>query len=319
MLLEQRRDQALRRLPAAWDLKLLEKLGPAEWEGGSYEGQTVFETAPAGERVLGWRPTIDDYAHPNLGEDDITGMVERGAALHGAAPDVDVLPRPHLQPLHHPACLAACPRKSIYKRQEDGIVLVDQERCRGYQECVKACPYKKVFYNADDPHEREVHRLLPAIEQGCSRSASSNCIGKIRMHGFDLDARGRPRADNPIDYLVHDPQGRPAALPAVRHWSRTSTTFRRSMCRTLPEPDVRAGGGGAIATYRDAPNDPDLSGLLALFGSSERVMPRWKRVGDAILGLEEDGREIVRVPVREPMHVRPARDEVPGLARTNCP
>ena len=48
----------------------------------------------------------------------------------------------------YPGCLASCPRTSIYKRPEDGIVLVDQERCRGYQECVKACPYKKVFFNS---------------------------------------------------------------------------------------------------------------------------------------------------------------------------
>jgi len=47
----------------------------------------------------------------------------------------------------NPACLAACPRGAIYKREEDGIVLVDQERCRGYQHCVGACPYKKVYFN----------------------------------------------------------------------------------------------------------------------------------------------------------------------------
>ncbi len=43
----------------------------------------------------------------------------------------------------YPACLAACPRKAIYKRDEDGVVLIDQERCRGYRKCVEACPYKK--------------------------------------------------------------------------------------------------------------------------------------------------------------------------------
>ena len=46
----------------------------------------------------------------------------------------------------YPACLAACPRNAIYKRPEDGIVLIDQERCRGYRKCVEACPYKKTMY-----------------------------------------------------------------------------------------------------------------------------------------------------------------------------
>ena len=47
----------------------------------------------------------------------------------------------------HPACLDACPRRSIYKRPQDGIVLVDQDRCHGYRFCVEACPYKKVYFD----------------------------------------------------------------------------------------------------------------------------------------------------------------------------
>src|SRR3989304_753575 len=35
----------------------------------------------------------------------------------------------------NPSCLAACPRSAIYKRPEDGIVLVDEERCHGYRFC----------------------------------------------------------------------------------------------------------------------------------------------------------------------------------------
>ena len=45
------------------------------------------------------------------------------------------------------ACVTVCPTGASYKRAEDGIVLVDQQRCRGYQECIQACPYKKVFFN----------------------------------------------------------------------------------------------------------------------------------------------------------------------------
>ncbi len=38
----------------------------------------------------------------------------------------------------YPACLTACPRTAIYKRPEDGIVLIDQKECRGYRKCVEA-------------------------------------------------------------------------------------------------------------------------------------------------------------------------------------
>ena len=47
----------------------------------------------------------------------------------------------------NPACVASCPSGALYKREEDGIVLVDQERCRGWRFCVSGCPYKKVYFN----------------------------------------------------------------------------------------------------------------------------------------------------------------------------
>jgi anaerobic dimethyl sulfoxide reductase subunit B (iron-sulfur subunit) len=44
-----------------------------------------------------------------------------------------------------PLCLEACPVGAITKRQEDGIVLVDRERCLGKDNCAMlckdACPY----------------------------------------------------------------------------------------------------------------------------------------------------------------------------------
>jgi Fe-S-cluster-containing dehydrogenase component len=47
----------------------------------------------------------------------------------------------------NPACVASCPSGSIYKREEDGIVLIDQDKCRGWRMCISGCPYKKIYYN----------------------------------------------------------------------------------------------------------------------------------------------------------------------------
>ena len=62
----------------------------------------------------------------------------------------------------NPACVAACPSGALYKRGEDGIVLVDQKRCRGWRACVPACPYKKTLLQLVDRQVGEVHPLLPA-------------------------------------------------------------------------------------------------------------------------------------------------------------
>src|SRR5512141_2695467 len=136
--------------PLAWDLRILEKLGRQEWsQKGEHLGKTLIEAAPPTERVLHFSPTDEDWMYPNVGEDDCAGAPV-GDGGHMAALPHDkwffYLPRTCAH-CTYPACLAACPRKAIYKREEDGIVLIDQSRCKGYGECVRACPYKKSMYN----------------------------------------------------------------------------------------------------------------------------------------------------------------------------
>ena len=46
-------------------------------------------------------------------------------------------------------CIAACPSNAIYKR-DDGVVIIDPDKCRGNQLCVEACPYEDVIYFNDD-------------------------------------------------------------------------------------------------------------------------------------------------------------------------
>jgi len=304
--------------PLAWDVNLLDKLGPQPWKSGAYDGRTLFEAAEAGERVLGWRPEDMDYANPNVGEDDCAGTIEHGADIQ----------MPHLNWFFYlaricnhctyPACLASCPRGSIYKRQEDGIVLVDQGRCRGYRECVKACPYKKVFYNPTTGTSEKCIACFPKIEMGEQPQCFVNCIGKIRFAGF-LSTPENAREDNPIDYLVHV---RKVALPLFPQFGLEPNVYYvppmhapRSFLRQMFGPTVDQ----AIDTYRASATDPDLTGLLTLFGSTQRIVPRWKREGEMVIGLDESGSEIVRVPMREPVHIREAFDVARGVPRNNTP
>ena len=45
-----------------------------------------------------------------------------------------------------PPCIDSCPEEAIYKRQ-DGIVLVDEDKCTGCQLCIPACPYDALTYD----------------------------------------------------------------------------------------------------------------------------------------------------------------------------
>jgi DMSO reductase family type II enzyme iron-sulfur subunit len=96
----------------------------------------------------------------------------------------------------NPACLAACPRSAIYKRQEDGIVLIDEARCKGYRYCMEACPYKVIYFN----HLRKVSQkcisCFPRVEKGTPPACARQCPGRLRFVGYVDDQSG------PIHRLV---------------------------------------------------------------------------------------------------------------------
>ncbi|HET8538390.1 MAG TPA: 4Fe-4S dicluster domain-containing protein [Anaeromyxobacter sp.] len=89
-----------------------------------------------------------------------------------------------------PGCVAACPRKAAYKREEDGVVLIDQDRCRGYRYCVKGCPYKKSYYNPREKISQKCIFCYPRLEDpkgfptGRHSFCFTQCTGRIRYAGF---------------------------------------------------------------------------------------------------------------------------------------
>jgi nitrate reductase beta subunit len=116
------------------------------------------------------------------------------------------------------ACVAACPSGALYKRGEDGIVLVDQNRCRGWRACVAACPYKKVFYNWNTGKSEKCILCFPRLETGQAPACFHSCVGRIRYLGNVLYDASRIEevAKLPDDQLVegqrslildpHDPE-----------------------------------------------------------------------------------------------------------------
>ncbi len=86
----------------------------------------------------------------------------------------------------NPACVASCPSGAIYKREEDGIVLIDQDRCRGWRMCVTACPYKKVYYNWESGKSEKCILCFPRVESGMPPACAESCVGRIRYVGVVL-------------------------------------------------------------------------------------------------------------------------------------
>jgi len=88
------------------------------------------------------------------------------------------------------ACVASCPSGALYKREEDGIVLVDQERCRGWRYCISGCPYKKVYFNWKVGRSEKCLFCYPRVESGLPTLCAQSCVGRIRYIGpvlYDAD------------------------------------------------------------------------------------------------------------------------------------
>ena len=90
----------------------------------------------------------------------------------------------------NPACVAACPSGAIYKRGEDGIVLINQKKCRAWRLCVTACPYKKVYYNWNTGNRRNVFFAIRVWRPVRLPACMHSCVGRIRYLGvllYDAD------------------------------------------------------------------------------------------------------------------------------------
>ncbi|SFI39145.1 respiratory nitrate reductase beta subunit [Streptosporangium canum] len=108
----------------------------------------------------------------------------------------------------NPACVAACPSGAMYKRSEDGIVLVDQDRCRGWRMCVTGCPYKKVYFNHKTGKAEKCTFCYPRVEVGLPTVCSETCVGRLRYLGvilYDAD-RVTEAASVPDDRDLYEAQ-----------------------------------------------------------------------------------------------------------------
>ena len=345
--------------PQHWDVKTLQLLEEANPDGqvwdatqngaqrpyGAFGGMTIFEAAqrrigPEGpQRVLGYLPTDEEWRFPNIGEDTAKG--QKGAALSFDREGVRLPEHKswffYLQRIcnhcTYPACLAACPRKAIYKRPEDGIVLIDQERCRGYRKCVEACPYKKSMFRVTTRTSEKCVGCYPRIEgkEPLAKGAvwetrcMTACVGKIRLQGLvTIDPKTGGWADdpqNPLHFLVKKEK---VALPLYPQFGTEPNGYYIPP-RWVPRAYLRQmfGPGADEAVEKYSAPSRELLAVLQLFRAQQAVISRydikpgpkvfettingkpWSLYNDTVIGYDDKGRELVRVTVEEPFLKRP--------------
>ncbi len=319
----------------AWDASKREEVSPY----GVYNGMTIFEAVDQNNNVLGYLPTDGEWNAPNIFEDvspaykgDDLGISIEGASLPEHKTWFFYLQR-ICNHCTYPGCLAACPRKAIYKRPEDGIVLIDQERCRGYRKCVEGCPYKKAMFRGTTRTSEKCVACYPRVEgsdpltEGVPMETRcvAVCPGKIRLQGLvDIAEDGAwvENRQNPLYFLVKVEQ---VALPLYPQFGTEPNVYyipprwvNRSFLRQMFGPGVDA----AIERYT-APSR-ELLAVLQLFRTTQKIIFRyeieegplahetevngkpWSMYNDTVIGFDADDKEAVRLSVVEPIHERPA-------------
>ena len=237
----------------------------------------------------------------------------------------------NLQSLHHIRRAWPRPRKAIYKREDDGIVLVDQSRCRGYRKCMEGCPYKKTMYNTETRVTEKCIGCYPRIEGKepmtggvpTETRCMAACVGQIRLQGLvPIDrAKGQWKVEpkNPLYYLIHVAK---VALPLYPQFGTEPNVYYIPP-RWVPRTYLRQMFGPGVDAAIEAYQNRGIAGRPPTFseGPPHRlsIQDQGRSQGKRRGGGREDphdlqrhrdrlrpGRlELFRTTVEEPMHVRP--------------
>lgn len=170
-----------------------ETLTTSPWHRLTPNARPISQLSGKEMQTIEWGPNWDDglggTAHTEAG-DPILKKCSDAVKLEYEQAFLFHLPR-ICEHCLNPSCAASCPSGAIYKRSEDGIVLVDQDRCRGWRMCVTGCPYKKIYFNHKTGKAEKCTFCYPRVEIGIPTVCAETCVGRLRYIGvllYDADA-----------------------------------------------------------------------------------------------------------------------------------
>lgn len=145
---------------------------------------------------------------------------------NGVYPDLELYFLPTMcQQCENPSCVQACPTGACYKREEDGVILVDQDRCVGCGSCRRACPYQMIRSSRELRTADKCTLCAQLRAVGDTPACVRNCSGGA-LHYGDINAPSSEvskllaETDPQCIYTLRDLGNRPTVRYILRrdHW-----------------------------------------------------------------------------------------------------
>lgn len=111
-----------------------------------------------------------------------------------------------------PACVKACPTKAHHKRSEDGLVVIDREKCIGCGMCAKACPYGAPQFDAAAHKMVKCDGCLDRLEKGLAPICVESCTQRAIEFGDIEELRKKHGELAAIGPLPDPAQTKPALI-----------------------------------------------------------------------------------------------------------
>jgi sulfite dehydrogenase (quinone) subunit SoeB len=234
-----------------------------QWNAGGIAGPLTDEQ-PYGKDPTGvWFNRIHSYevaATTSCGSASETSQAQPATTLPALTLH---FPRSCLH-CETPACVTVCPTGASYKRAEDGIVLVDEDKCIGCKLCSWACAYGAREYSAVEGVMKKCTLCVDRIynehlpEEERQPACVQACPTKARHFG-DL---GDPDSD--VSKLVAE-RGGVALMPELGY---------APVNRYLPPRPRRAGENETMASPSTAQESLDTQPLPPLLRWLDKVLSR---------------------------------------------
>jgi DMSO reductase iron-sulfur subunit len=80
-------------------------------------------------------------------------------------------------------CVKACPANSLWRREEDGLVMLDADKCIGCRRCEEACPYDALWFHEETGTADKCDMCANRIARGEKPSCALVCPTRAIHHG----------------------------------------------------------------------------------------------------------------------------------------